>query len=322
MDKYISFKWLHNSHIIGAAQLELFLKDENGHTSKILYTSDLGSYKLSSPFVHSTELCTKANLAIFESTYGAEEKIITKKDRMKDKEKIKSIVNEVCKSNGGRILIPCFSLDRTQKILKVLYDIFKEDSDFNIPIIVDSPLSCKITDVYKEVLEGDDLDVLSDIINWKNVRFIKDKIDSNICLADKKSKIVIASSGFLQAGRSVSYLKEFLPNSKDMILFVGYASLSSLAYKIKNGNENKTISIEGKPYKNRCKIVCLNSFSSHIQRDEIIDYVKGLKCEKLYLVHGSKNAKLKLKNLIEIELEKLNKTTKVICVQKGMSVIY
>jgi metallo-beta-lactamase family protein len=320
LDDTVSFKFLHNSHIPGAAQLELYLKDENSRVRKLLYTSDMGSMRLKKCFVSDMDYCTKANIVITESTYGQEDRLLHKKDRDKDIEKIKSIILETCLERNGRILIPCFSLDRTQYMLKILYDIFGNDPNFKIPIVIDSPLSCKITKIYQDVLEGEDKEIIDEITSWKNLRMISENCDSKANIADKSPKVVLSSSGFLTAGRSVKYLKEFLPHTNDMVLFVGYASPSSLAYKIKNGKSNKTISIEGKPYRNRCGVVCLNSFSSHIQRDEIINYMKSIACDKIVLVHGEEKSKLSLKYELEEELGKMGKTTKVVCAHKGMEV--
>jgi metallo-beta-lactamase family protein len=115
LDENISFKFLHNSHIIGAAQLELYIKDKSGYVSKILYTSDLGSFKTDNYYVDNTEKCVKANIVISESTYGSKEKD-HKINRKKDLEKIKTVVNQVCVQDKGRILIPVFSLARCQQI--------------------------------------------------------------------------------------------------------------------------------------------------------------------------------------------------------------
>jgi metallo-beta-lactamase family protein len=313
LDEEISFKFLRNSHILGASQLELFVRGKSGHINKIFYSSDIGSQRLKKSFVDDNECCTKASVAIVESTYASSERIIKKKDRDKDIEKIKAVVENVCMEQNGRILVPCFSLDRSQYILTLLYELFGNREDFDIPIIVDSPLTYKITEIYKEILEGKDKELFDNACNWKNVRFIRESDESKACVSDRKSKIVISSSGFLMAGRSVHYLKEFLPHSKDMILFVGFATPTSLAGRIKDGVKQKTITIDGKPYKNNCQIVSLHSFSSHIQRDEMINYYKNINCEKIILVHGDKNAKLGFAKELKEELEKMNKTTKVIC---------
>jgi len=314
LDDNTSFRFLHNSHIIGACQLELFLKTSTGHIEKILYTSDLKGNLNKNYYVEDTEYCSKANIVISECTYGADEKNV-KTDRNKDLEKIKTVVNQVCLMDKGRILIPVFSLSRAQQILTDLYMLYGNDIDFNIPIIVDSPLIWEIIKVYKESLQGEHRELLEKVCNWENVRFIKDYNESKNCVSDNTSKIILSSSGFLLKGRSVNYLKELISDIKSHILFVGYSPEGSIAYKIKNGQ--KFITIEGKSYKNKCSITVLNSFSSHIGQIELLNYLKGISADKIYLVHSETVSKLRFKELLEEELNRLCKSSKVIATTKG-----
>jgi metallo-beta-lactamase family protein len=232
LDTNVSFRFLHNSHIIGAAQLELFLKTSTGKIEKIFYTSDLGGFKLKNHYVDSNNICSKSSIVISESTYGERCKDY-KPDRDKDLEKIKTVVNQVCIGDKGRILIPVFSLARSQQMLTDLYLLYGDDKDFNIPIVVDSPLIWELVKVYKEVLDGENLTLFENVCNWKNVRFIKDYNESKLSVLDKTPKIVLSSSGFLVKGRSVNYLKQFISNVKDHILSVGYAHLIVLLVRLK-----------------------------------------------------------------------------------------
>lgn len=313
LNEYVSFRFLHNSHIIGAAQLELFLKTSTGRVEKILYISDIGGFKLKNHYVDENDICTKANIVISESTYGERSKD-NKPDRNQDIEKIKTVVEQVCRLDKGRILIPVFSLARSQQMLTDLYLLYGNDKDFNIPIVVDSPLIWELIKVYKEVLECENAELFEKVCNWKNVRFIKDYNESKISVLDKSPKIVLSSSGFLLKGRSVNYLKEFIHNTKDHIISVGYAPPNSVTGKIKNGQ--KYITIDRVSYKNKCGLTVLNSFSSHIPRYELINYLKNIQAEKVYLVHGDERGKIELKEDLEIELSNVNRTTRVICTNK------
>ena len=313
LDDNTSFKFLHNSHIIGACQLELFLKTSTGHIEKILYTSDLKGNINKNYYVEDTEYCTKANIVISECTYGADEKNVNV-SRNKDLEKIKTVVNQVCLMDKGRILIPVFSLSRAQQLLTDLYCLYGEDKTFTTSIIVDSPLIWEITKVYKDALQGEHKELFDKVCNWENVRFIKDYNESKNCVSDNSSKIVLSSSGFLLKGRSVNYLKEFISDIKSHILFVGYSPEGSIASKIKNGQ--KFINIEGKSYKNKCSITILNSFSSHIGQIELLNYLKGISCEKVFLVHADTNSKLRFKELLEEEISKLFRSTRIIATNK------
>lgn len=312
LDEYVSFKFLHNNHLYGAAQLELYIKDELGVQKTILYTSDLGNSSFKNYYVNETEYCKKANIVIAESTYSSSDRIIKKKDRELDMQKIKSAIDTVCFFRDSRLLIPCFSLHRTPTVMTIIYDLFCDDEMFDIPVIVDSPLSNKLLEVYKNTLTGEDKEKFDKVMSWKNFKFVSEYGESKVWQLDKLPKVVISSSGMLTAGRSICYTKEFLTHTDDMILFMGYSSEGSLASKIKQGKTHKTITIEGKPYRNRCDIMDLKSFSSHIQQDEMIKYYSKVDCDAIYLIHGEMNRKLELKSLLEQELSKKNKTTKVV----------
>jgi len=317
LDENVSFKLLHNSHLIGACQIELFLKTSTGHIEKILYTSDLKGLQNKNHYVEDTQFCTKASIVISECTYGAIGKNYTE-NRSKDLEKIKTVVDQVCFMDKGKLLIPVFSLSRAQEILTNLYNLFGEDKSFKIPIVLDSPLIWEITKVYKDALTGKHKELFEKVCSWENVRFIKDYNESKICMRDNSPKIVLSSSGFLHKGRSIQYLKEYISSVKNHILFVGYSPPNSIASKIKVGKKN--ITIDGMSYKNRCGITILNSFSSHIQREELLNYLKNITSDKICLVHGSMEGKIEFKDDLEKELLKLNKTNRVIVINKGTSI--
>jgi len=314
LDENTSFRFLHNSHVIGSCQLELFLKTSTGHIEKILYTSDLKGSQNKNYYVEDTEYCTKANIVISECTYGADEKNVNV-SRNKDLEKIKTVVNQVCLMDKGKILIPAFSLSRSQQLLTDLYMLFGNDKTFTIPIIIDSPLIWEITKVYKDTLQGEHKELFDKVCNWENVRFIKDYNESKISVSDKSPKIVLSSSGFLLKGRSVNYLKEYISDIKSHIITVGYSPEGSIASKIKNGQ--KFITIEGKSYKNKCGITVLNSFSSHIGQIELLNYLKRINCDKIYLVHSEEKSKLRIKELLEEEISNMCKSTRVIATNKN-----
>lgn len=317
LDERVSFMFIPSGHIIGSAQLILYIKKDNGQVVKILYTSDLGNVKFEKAFVKEVQYEHKANLVIGETTYASEKREVKKKDREKDLEKIKSVVLSTCIDKKGKVLIPSFSLDRSQFLLKILYDLFGEDEDFTIPIIIDSPLTCKLTDSYKYVLTGEDKELINKICNWKNVKFISDVDESKLCVADKSPKVILSSSGMMNAGRVLKYAKEILPDEKSTILFCGFSVEGTLAWRIKNLSDQKTISIDGKPYKNKCSVVNLLSFSGHMQYNDLLNYYKSINTECIALVHGDMNDKIKFKHVLENEYSRMDKTVRVSAVNKG-----
>ena len=146
-----TFKWFENSHCLGARQLQLILKDQNGVSNSILYTSDIGSLNTKNHYVPNTEIPNVFNkVSIMECTYG-EPGRINKKTRKFDLEHLKAAVDTVTE-RGGTVIMPCFSFSRTQEILTNLYNIFHDDINFKYDIVVDSILSCDICDLYTTCL--------------------------------------------------------------------------------------------------------------------------------------------------------------------------
>jgi len=320
LDDNLSFRFIPSGHIILASQLELFV-NYNNHTSKIGYTSDLGNITIPKHYVIPFKPIEKCNLFIGESTYASAERSVNMKDRIKDLEKIHAVINTVCCDNRHKVLIPAFALDRVQNILSILYDMFHKNKDFDIPIIVDSPLACKITKLYETLLDGEELNHYRDVMHWKNIKLIEEYEDSKFYQDSRDAVVVIACSGFMSAGRSRQWAKVLLPDSLSHILFVGYSSEGSLSYKIKKGKVTKTISIDGKAYPNRCNCSDLLSFSSHMQHDQLLDYYSNVNCEKVCLLHGDFKDKCKFAKELQEEVSKKNKNQKVIAVNSSTSIL-
>jgi metallo-beta-lactamase family protein len=321
LDDNISFQFIPSGHIINGAQIELWIKNNN-HITKIGYTSDIGNTVIPKYYVTPFQPIEKCNLLIGESTYADNSRSVTMKDREKDLEKIHSIIDTVCCDNKHKVLIPVFALDRTQNILTILYKMFGSDESFDIPIILDSPLACKITRLYEKLITNEnDLELYHQVMNWKNLKLVEEYDDSKFYQQSKEPMIVCACSGWMSAGRSRTWAKRLLPDAQSHIIFVGYSSEGSLSYKIKKGKVTKTISIDGKAYANRCNVTDLKSFSSHMQFNELLDYYSNVQCEKVCLVHGEKKAKENFSKELQNEISKKNKCGKVICVNSSTSIL-
>ena len=296
----------------------------NGNTKKVTFSSDLGNPLLNDTkvFVDKFEPIVKSNVFIGEATYAAKNRSMTKKDLKTDLDKIKSVIQQFCMENKKTVVVPCFSLDRTPYMVWLLYSIFGQDESFDIPIVVDSPLSIRLLNVYGEILQGEAKEKFEAMMNWKNLKLSYTPEDSKSLMADGKSKCVIASSGMLNAGRSVRWIQHVLPQSDNCIMFIGFATTNTLCYKIKNSkNKNwkkqKTITINGKVVKNNAQIVDLHSFSSHAQRDMLLNYYSSIIADKIYLIHSNMNDKIEFKSDLEKEISKKLRTTRVVAVNRS-----
>lgn len=321
IDEDISIRYTPAGHILRSCQTEIFI-NIGSHIKKILFTSDLGNRMIQDKkvFIERFEPVVGANIVIAESTYGRRNSSMGKKDIELDKEKMKTVIRQFCAENNRRVLIPTFSLDRMPQILWELYQLFGNDKSFNIPVLIDSPLANRLLNCYSSILEGDRKEKFDEMMSWKNLRRIITPEESKSAVSDNNGKVICSSSGMLTAGRSVKWVQSILPNENDCILCIGYAGEDTLAWKIKNGSNKKTININGKPYKNKAQLVDLHSYSSHMQRNDLINYYKSINCDKIYLVHGDAQARAELKEDLEDAISNCCKSTRVIIVNKGMKI--
>jgi metallo-beta-lactamase family protein len=238
--------------------------------------------------------------------------------RNKDLEKLEAVIRQTCIEDGARVLIPVFANDRCQNILTYIYDIFSGDENFDIPILIDSPMASRICRTYRELLDGEDAEKWNKVLAWKNVHFIEDSMESRDWRDSNRPVIVLASSGMVVKGRSVAWTHNMLPRVYDRIIFCGFAAQDSLAAIIKEGKQ-KTVTISGHRVKNKCQVTDLHSFSSHMQRDSLLKVYGATECEKIVLIHGEMNGKIEFAKELQEEISKNNNTSKVVVANKGYS---
>ena len=304
----IKFTLLSANHIVNASQIVLEIND--GHAlKKIGYTGDIGSPNKTKLYVQEFQPIEQVDLLIGECTYSGRTRVNKRKDRTKDIEKIKTVVAE-CKGSKSKILIPVFSLNRLEAILSVLYDIYKDNTD-KIPIVVDTPLGQNIADIWENIVEKDK-DYWREVWNWKRVQKPQSHKESVALQSIEGPMIVLSSGGMLTAGRAVGWAQNMLPKKNNHIVFCGFSSENSLAAQIKNYKENPTVKIDGKSVKNNAQITILNSFSSHADHDELLDYYTTVRYNKIALVHSEADSKLSFGSELKEALSKKNRSSKVI----------
>lgn len=312
------FKLIPAGHIFGSCQIELYIKLPSGVIKKIGYSGDLGNIIFEQPFVEDFKPITKCSMYIGECTYNDASRSCKKGQREKDLQVIENVIRQTCVDKNGIVLIPTFALQRTETMIYTLYNIFKNDKSFNIPVIVDSPLAVALLDCFKNNLEGEWSDIFEEMMSWKNLKIIRTVEESMACVEDNSPKIVCSSSGMLTQGRSIMYLKKILPRSNCCILTCGYMAEGGIGWKIKNNPEQKTITIDKVAYKNRCDIKCLDSFSSHMQYEQLMNYYISIAnngCQTIWLVHGDKG-KIQFKEELDKRINKILKTTKIVATNR------
>lgn len=319
IEEDLKIRFTNSGHIINACQGEFWIKNNN-RVTKIAVTSDLGNVAVKNFYIEDFQPIEKANLLIGEATYAKELKHIGDKNRRKDLEKIKSIITQVCVENKGKILFPVFALQRCQTLLTCIYDLFNEEDNFNIPIIIDSPLALKLSQEFLKELKGEQKEKFEKVLQWQNLKQEKDFEGTQEWVNSKEPCVFLSCSGMMNAGRSVYIASQILPNVKNCIVFCGYAGEGTLAYKIKN-NKQKTITIEGKKVPCRSQVINLLSFSNHMQRKDLLQYYSNGNYDKIAIVHSEFKSKITFCEELQKEINKKNKTNKVICVNKSTEIL-
>lgn len=314
----LTLHYYHASHIVNAAQVRLSFKI--GETTKVLgFTGDIGS-DIDKEYLLPYEPMPYCDILLAECTYGGSHKTHKQKDRLKDIEKIKCVVDQCCQHDTQKVVFGSFSLNRLQDILTTLYKIYGEDGTFATPIIIDAPLGMKISALWDKLIEKD-YDLWKKVSAWKNIVWVNTYEESQQWQKLQTSQVVITTSNFLKAGRVVSWLKSVLPNENARICLCGYAGdENSVAYQIQHCK--KWVMIDGERVRSRANVMQLTSFSSHACRSELLDRYTSMPYNKIYLVHGEKSGKEEFAKLLRESLSNANRSAKVHIPAMGDSISF
>ena len=273
-------------HIIGSAAVSLKIK--NGEISESLtFSGDIGRYR--DMILRSPSEFPHADYIIIESTYG---------DKLHDlihttPDDLLKWIESTCVEQKGNLIIPAFSVGRTQEILFELNQLSLEKRLPHIPIYVDSPLSMEATEVLKKfpkyfnkkiqkILEVDD-----DPFDFEGLRYIKSVEESKALNEDLHPKVIISASGMADAGRVKHHIKNNISNAKNTILLVGYCEPHSLGGRLMNGA--KEVKIYSEQYEVVAKVGSIRSMSAHGDYEDLMQF---LACQtpdlvkQVFVVHG------------------------------------
>lgn len=313
LNEFVEVEFIDSGHCFGGSMIKLWIKKPNQSIFHCIYTSDMGSEynKMLHPMSKHRDQISKCNLLISEATYNDPSRSFKKSDVIREFEEFKNIIKKALLDNK-RVLLPVFSFSKTQEFMCLLYDWLKDEEwAEDIPIFLDGVLMHKITEVYKKHLDDEDKSYFNEVCNYKNFKVNKTFDGTMAILSQRTTGIYLASSGFCQQGRVVTYLKQFLNCSKDVILFTGYiGGEGSIGWKIANSSQ-KTVSIEKTTIFKRAEIHQFHCFSGHIQYDELVSLFKGVNCPRILIHHTSHEGKQNFIDSVRKEFQKIGKTTKI-----------
>lgn len=289
----LKFKFLNAGHVLGSSSV---LVEAEGN--KILYTGDIGRDK--QLLLKKPEILSDVDWLVIESTYGDREH-----GDIKDIEnQFADIINNAVKEKG-KIIIPGFSLERTQEIIYIIDRLKTLKKITDIPVYVDSPMSVKITDIFNKNLEeldfSDEFKKYTasdkDPFGYDYIHYVS-TVDQSKRLNDKKGPmIIISASGMCEGGRILHHIRNSIDDERNILLIVGYQAANTLGRKLKDGN--KKVKIFGLIHDVNFQVKSLDFFSSHAGRTDLLNYVKKVNPEKgIFLVHGEDNARRSFKELL------------------------
>jgi metallo-beta-lactamase family protein len=301
IDDNIKVRFTHTGHMLGSGVANLEIT-ENGQIKRISYTGDIG--RPVDPILANPQPFPQADILITESTYGDR----LHHDVQAAEEELLKIVVETCVNKGGKLIIPAFSVGRTQEIVFAFNNFFNQGRLPKIDVFVDSPLAVNATTVFRmhpecfnknfaEILEKD-----PDPFGFDNLFYITRVEDSKKLNDHKKPCIIISASGMMEAGRVKHHLANNISDPKNTILIVGYCAPTTLGARI--GSGSKEVSIYGNIYEVKADVKKIESFSGHGDYKEMISF---LSCQdksaiaKTFIVHGEYETQKKYVTTLQTE---------------------
>lgn len=282
----ITFSLKDAGHIIGSAMVDVEINGEH-----VVFTGDVGNSP--SPILAETEALENASYVVMESVYG-DKKHETPELR---REKLEEVIEHTVRENGV-LLIPAFSIDRTQTLLAELNYLIERGKVPQIPVFLDSPLGIRVTEVYKKhaeyfnkraqalIAKGDEL------FEFPNLKFTETVDESKNIFGVRSPKIIIAGSGMSNGGRILHHEKRYLSDPSTTILFVGFQTAGSLGRKILDGA--KSVEIFGETIPVRVKARTIFSYSAHKDAEGLLMLVQtaSKSLRKVFVTMGEQKSSM------------------------------
>lgn len=303
-------------HILGSASVTLRIQ-ENGKEVLFGFTGDIG--RPDRPILRDPQPMPPLDYLLCESTYGNKDHL----EKPAETDRFLEIIKNTCVEKGGKLLIPAFSVGRTQEIVYMLDQMETANKLPRIPVYVDSPLAVNATMVFGAHPEcfDDDLNeymLLDDNpFGFNSLTYVKEVAVSKQLNNSTKPAIVISSSGMMNAGRIRHHLFNNIDHSRNTLLIVGYCSPETTGGQLRNGRE--TIKLFGEVKLVKADIEIMDSFSAHADRKEILEFIDNQRerVKKIFLVHGELDRQTALKELMgkngfpDVEIPKLGQEFKL-----------
>lgn len=287
-------------HILGSAAVHLTI-DDGEQELKLSFTGDVGRY--SDRLLPDPVRFPQADVILCECTYGDRDHMAITEAELD----LLKHVKETCVERQGRLIIPAFSVGKTQELLYTLNTLSNAGNLPRIPVFVDSPLAISATgivgshsklfrDTVREELHQD-----PDLFSFPGVEYVRSSDRSRQLNSREGPCIIISASGMMEAGRVRHHLLHSLPKASDAVLIVGFCPPGTLGAQLLDGA--REVEIFGRPVEVNAEILRMDHYSAHADRTELIRYLNcqnATAVKKLILVHGVPKAATSFKEMCEI----------------------
>jgi metallo-beta-lactamase family protein len=299
IDPEIRIRFLHAGHILGSAITEMEILDGE-EFKRIVFTGDLG--RRGKPLLNDPQTVERCDVVITESTYG---------DRIHpDPGDVKASLQQViCDAavKKGKVIIPAFSLGRTQLLVYLLNELRNENSLCRVPVFIDSPLATRLTEIYRDHQDGLDADVQEtlkfddDVFDFDGLTYVRSR-DESIALNKREGPfVVISASGMCENGRVVHHLKNSVADDRNTIMIIGFQARGTLGRRLVEKREH--VYIFGRRFPLRATVQTVNGLSAHADAEDLRWWFERLRdeggCERAFIVHGEEKPAAALATLIE-----------------------
>lgn len=296
IDDEVQLLFTDAGHILGSACVNLKVRESKDKVIHLLFSGDVG--RNGDLILKDPEETAQADYIICESTYGNR----LHEHRENTKQRLIEIIDRTCIKNRGKIIIPAFSLGRTQELVYTLDRMKTEGLLPNIKVYVDSPLAVNATNIMRKHVECYNANIKAymakdaDPFGFNNLHYIKD-VEESIALNDNKEPcIIISSSGMMEAGRIKHHVKNNISNERNTILIVGFNAANTLGDRLLKGE--KEVRIFGEDYIVKASIEEMQAFSAHADYEELLYWLRWQNpqlVKRTFLVHGEYEAQKEFK---------------------------
>lgn len=287
LDDGIELLFLDAGHMLGSATVSLKI-NEGGRIIRLGFTGDIG--RKDAMLLKDPVPMPPCDYLISESTYGGH----VHESIPDSEERLLRVIHETCVQKRGKLVIPAFSVGRTQNLVYTMNRLYNDRRLPKIPVYVDSPLSFNATQVFQmhpECFDEETADYMRtdpDPFGFNGLHYIRDAEDSKELNASTEPMVIVSASGMITAGRILHHVAHTIEESKNTILIVGYCAKGTLGEKLVNGADE--ITVHGESHRVRAKIEKLNAYSGHADQPELYQYIRESqhpdKIKTIFLVHG------------------------------------